>query len=145
MNRMTPIRILLVEDNPDDVEIVRRALVGSTMAHQLEVVMDGQEALDLLFETGPYAEQPAPRPDVILLDLNLPKVSGFEVLQRVRGSARFPATPVVILTSSISEDEVLKGYRLGANTYIQKRANLRRAIQVLGEYWSVFATLPAMA
>jgi two-component system response regulator len=145
MDRVSPIRILLVEDNPDDVEIVRRALTESGVVHQLRVVWDGAEALDLLFATGAYADLPEPRPDVILLDLNLPRVSGFEVLQRIRKSGRFPATPVVIMTSSVNEDDVLKGYRLGANTYIQKRANLKRAISVLGEYWSVFAKLPPVA
>jgi CheY-like chemotaxis protein len=145
MKRLTPICIFLVEDNPDDVEIVRRALSESSVAHHFHVVSDGQEALDLLFDAGDYADQPAPKPDVMLLDLNLPKVNGFEVLTEVRASTRFAAMPIVIMTSSVSEDEVLRGYQLGANTYIQKRANLRHAIEVLGEYWSTFATLPPAA
>ncbi len=145
MKRFSAMRILLVEDNPDDVEIARRALKQSEVAHELIVARDGQEAIDLLFREGEHADSTEALPGLILLDLNLPRVSGFDVLQRVRKTARFAATPVIILTTSIRDEDIAKGYRLGANTYIQKPSNLLKAIEVLGEYWGVFAMLPPAA
>jgi len=143
MTRFSPMKILLVEDSEDDVEIARRALREAGQGHDLHVVHDGEEALEFLFHEGQHAQ--APRPDLILLDLNLPRVNGFDVLKRVRASAEHASVPVIILTTSIREEDVARGYRLGANTYIQKPSNLKRAIAALGEYWGVFATLPPVA
>ena len=145
MERFTAIRVLLVEDNPADVEIAKRALSRSSLFHELHVVQDGQEALDFLFHTGEYAETLPPRPDIILLDLSLPKVYGIEVLRRVRASTRYAATPVIILTNSSRDEDINASYQLGSNTYIQKTANFVRTVEALAEYWAVFASLPPAA
>jgi two-component system response regulator len=145
MERYSPTRILLVEDRPEDIEIVRRALKEAGMQHELFVARDGFEALEFLFYKGQFERANHPRPDIILLDLNLPRVSGFDVLKVVRRSDDTAMIPVIILSSSITKEDVEEGYRLGANTYIQKEANLVRAISVLGEYWGIFARLPAVA
>jgi CheY-like chemotaxis protein len=144
-DRFTPTRLLLVEDNPDDIEILSRALAQTDLQHQLFVARDGYEALEFLFYKGTYEKASHPRPDLILLDLNLPRVSGFDVLKIVRKSVEYRAVPVIILSSSISRDDIALGYRLGANTYIQKQANLVQAMKVLGEYWGIFAKLPPVA
>jgi CheY-like chemotaxis protein len=144
-DRFTPTRLLLVEDNPDDIEILTRALAQTDLHHQLFVTRDGYEALEFLFYKGTYAKANHPRPDLILLDLNLPRVTGFDVLKIVRGSAEYRAVPVIIMSSSISREDVALGYRLGANTYIQKQANLVHAMKVLGEYWGIFAKLPPVS
>lgn len=145
MERFTPIRVLLVEDNPADVEIATRALSRSSLLHELDVVRDGQEALDYLFRSGTYAERAAPPPDIILLDLNLPKVHGIEVLRKIRSSDRYAATPVIVLTNSSRDEDINASYLLGSNTYIQKTANFIRTVEALAEYWAVFASLPRAA
>jgi two-component system response regulator len=145
VERYSPTRILLVEDSPDDVEIFSRALHQSAMQHELFVARDGYEALEFLFYKGQFERATHPRPDLILLDLNLPRVSGFDVLKVVRRSDECGTIPVIILSSSITKEDIAEGYRLGANTYIQKQANLVHAIDVLGEYWGVFAKLPRVA
>jgi CheY-like chemotaxis protein len=145
MERFTPIRVLLVEDNPADVEIATRALNKSKLLHELDVVRDGQEALDYLFHEGGHATNPPPSPDIILLDLNLPKVHGIEVLRRVREGGPHQATPVIVLTNSSLTEDINTAYRLGSNTYIQKTANFVRTVEALAEYWAVFASLPRAA
>ncbi len=145
MERFTPIRVLLVEDDPADVEIATRALRKSSLLHELDVVRDGQEALDFLFRTGAYSEATAVPPDIILLDLNLPKVHGIEVLRRIRASERYAATPVIVLTNSSRDEDINASYRLGSNTYIQKTANFIKTVEALAEYWAVFASLPRVA
>jgi two-component system response regulator len=145
---MTPssaMRILLVENNPDDVEIARHALKQSAVGHEITVARDGQEAMDFLFYEGEHAGATHAPPNLILLDFNLPRISGFEVLQRVRKAHTFATTPVIILATSIRDENIAKSYRLGANTYIQKPANLKQAIEVLGQYWGIFAMLPPAA
>src|SRR5262245_51242191 len=113
--------ILLVEDNPDDVELTRRAFLKSNIANDLVVVRDGQEAIDYLFLKGEYAgRDPDLMPSVVLLDLNLPKLSGLEVLRRVRAEERTRRLPVVVLTTSKEERDVIGSYELGANSYVRK-------------------------
>ncbi len=146
MQTFKPVQILLVEDNPDDVEITKRALARSRVANDLHVVRDGQEALDFVFQRG--ASAAAPRPDLILLDVNLPRVNGMEVLQAIRQDDRTTVIPVIMLTASDREEDVVKSYRLGSNTYIQKPVEFAKflaALDVLGQYWIVIAKLPAAA
>ena len=138
--------ILLVEDNPDDEELTRMALEQSNIANQLVVAHDGVEALDYLFGTGPHAGQPAPAlPTVVLLDLKLPRVDGLEVLQRIRKEERTRRLPVVILTSSKEEQDVLDSYGYGANSYIRKPVEFDKffeATRQLGLYWLVLNEAP---
>lgn len=145
VDRFSRTRILVVEDSPEDIEILRRALRGCGMQHELFIARDGFEALEFLFYKGQYEDAKHPRPDIILLDLNLPRVSGFDVLRVVRKSEECRTIPVIILSSSITKEDIATGYRLGANTYIQKEANLVQAMNVLGQYWGIFARLPAVA
>jgi CheY-like chemotaxis protein len=147
VDRLKPVQILLVEDNPDDVEITRRALSLGRIANDLHVTRDGQEALDFLFRQGQYGAA-TPRPDLILLDLNLPKVNGMEVLERVKSKGGLCPIPVIMLTASNRDEDVARSYNLGSNTYIQKPVEFDkffRAIEVLGEYWIIIATLPPKA
>jgi len=138
--------ILLVEDNPDDEELTRMALEQSNIANQLVVAHDGVEALDYLFGTGPFAGQAPPAlPTVVLLDLKLPRVDGLEVLQRIRREERTRRLPVVILTSSKEEQDVLDSYGYGANSYIRKPVEFDKffeATRQLGLYWLVLNEAP---
>jgi two-component system response regulator len=133
--------ILLVEDNPDDEELTRLALQESNIAHQVVVAHDGVEALDYLFATGPYADRdPRHIPALILLDLKLPKIDGLEVLRRLRADDRTKLLPIVILTSSNEERDLLAGYSLGANSYVRKAvdfAHFTDDVRQLGAYWLV--------
>jgi len=142
MNRV----ILLVEDNPDDEELTRRALVKSNVSNPLVVVRDGAEALDYLFARGAHAgRDPAEIPQVILLDLKLPKVDGLEVLRQIRADPRTKLYPVVILTSSTEDQDLLRGYGLGANSYIRKPVDFSQfveAVRQLGLYWLVLNQPP---
>jgi CheY-like chemotaxis protein len=147
MQSYKPVQILLVEDNPDDVQITRRAMTKSRVANELHVVRDGQEALDFLFRAGAYSAG-ATRPDLILLDVNLPRASGMEVLAKIRADDELTTTPVIMLTASDREEDIVKSYRLGSNTYIQKPVEFEKflhALDVLGEYWIVIAKLPRTA
>jgi two-component system response regulator len=132
-------RILLVEDNEDDVLLTLRALRENRIGNQVDVVRDGAEALDYLFGTGKDgAEDDDDLPAVVLLDLRLPKVDGMEVLRRIRGQERTKLLPVVILTSSSEEQDLVKGYELGANSYVCKPVafgNFAEAVKQLGLYW----------
>jgi two-component system, response regulator len=131
--------ILLVEDNPDDEELTLRALKKNNILNQVTIVRDGAEALDYLFCQGAYAGRDASlQPAVTLLDLKLPKVEGLEVLKRLRADERTRLLPVVILTSSREEQDLISGYRLGANSYIRKPVDFSQfmeAIRQLGLYW----------
>lgn len=133
--------ILLVEDNPDDVELTRRALDESHVANRLDVVRDGVEALEYLFAEGEYAGRDASDlPTVILLDLKLPRVDGLEVLRRIRADQRTRLTPVVVLTSSNEERDIIDSYNLGANSYVRKPVEFEQfleATRTLGLYWLV--------
>ncbi len=133
--------ILLVEDNADDEELTVRGLRRAGIANPIAVARNGAEALDWLHGTGPHAGLGAPPlPAVVLLDLRLPKVDGLEVLRRLRAEERFHALPVVILTSSREERDIVEGYRLGANSYVRKPvvfAEFADAVRQLGLYWLV--------
>ena len=133
--------ILLVEDNPDDVELTRIAFAEAGIDRQLVVVRDGAEALDYLFARGRHAgREGADLPAIVLLDLNLPKVDGREVLQAIRGDARTRALPVVVLTTSDEPFDVEATYALGVNSYIRKPVDFERfvwAVKQVGLYWLV--------
>ena len=138
--------ILLVEDDPNDIELVKRALEKNRVANGLVVVQDGEEALEYLFCQGKYAGRDDNcEPAVVLLDLKLPKVDGLEVLRRLRANERTSYYPVVILTSSREEKDLVEGYRLGANSYVQKPIDFNQfveAITNLGLYWLVLNIAP---
>ena len=138
--------ILLVEDNPDDVELTLRAFLKSNVMNEVVVVGDGAEALDYLFGTGSYAERDVnDTPSVVLLDLKLPKVSGLEVLERIRSDDRMMTMPVVVLTSSNEEEDMVKSYSLGANSYVRKPVDFTQfadAVQQLGMYWLLLNETP---
>jgi CheY-like chemotaxis protein len=138
--------ILLVEDNADDEELTLRALKKSNIMNRVVVARDGAEALDYLFVRGDHATRdPAETPQVILLDLKLPKVDGLEVLRQLRADSRTRLYPVVILTSSKEEQDILRGYDLGANSYIQKPVDFTQfveAVRQLGLYWLVLNQPP---
>ncbi len=133
--------ILLVEDNQDDEELTRMAFKECKFLNELAVTRDGQEALDYLFAAGKYSgRNVCDQPQVVLLDLKLPKVDGLEVLRRIRADERTKFLPVVILTSSMQERDMVAGYSLGANSYIQKPVDFNQfieAVHQLGLYWLV--------
>jgi len=136
------ISILLVEDNPDDIEITRRALAQGRVINELTLARDGQEALDILSA----AKNGETRyPGLILLDLNLPKVDGREVLERIKTDPKLKRIPVVVLTVSTREEDIVRSYDLGVNTFISKPVQFQEFIKVvttLKEYWLLIATLP---
>jgi len=131
--------ILLVEDNPDDVELILRSLRRSKVTNEIIALRDGEEALEWLFCEGRYADRNASlEPAVILLDVRMPKVDGLEVLERLRADERTQFYPVVILTSSREEEDLLRSYELGANSYVRKPVDFTefsQAVQQLGLYW----------
>jgi two-component system response regulator len=140
--------ILLVEDNPDDVELTLRAFRKSNIANDIIVARDGVEALDYLFSTGSHAGRPGDLPQVVLLDLKLPKVDGLQVLQRIRANPKTRLLPIVILTSSIEEQDLVSGYRLGANSYIRKPVDFQEfveAVRQLGLYWLLLNQVPPVS
>ena len=138
--------ILLVEDNPDDEALTLRALKKNNILNEVIVARDGVEALDYLFGTGKYAGRDLSNmPQVILLDLKLPKIDGMEVLRRIRADERTKLLPIVILTSSKEERDLINGYKLGANSYIRKPVDFdqfREAIKQLKLYWLVLNEPP---
>lgn len=138
--------ILLVEDNPDDELLTLRALRSGQVANDIVVTRDGAEALDFLFATGPYTERDrSSLPELILLDLKLPKLDGLEVLQRIRQDAHTHHLPVVVLTSSDEENDILESYSRGANSYIRKPvdfAQFTEAVKQLKLYWLVLNVPP---
>ena len=138
--------ILLVEDNPNDVTLTERALKKSHILNTLVVAKDGVEALDYLFGTGSFAGRDLNNmPEVVLLDIKLPKIDGLDVLRRIRADSQTKLLPVVILTSSKEEKDLIAGYSLGANSYIRKPVNFNQfvdAVRQLGLYWLVLNECP---
>ena len=140
------VEILLVEDNPTDVELTLRALKKNNLANKIHVVTDGAEALDYLFATGVYEKREIDkRPKVILLDLKLPKVDGLEVLKKIKSDERTRDIPVVVLTSSKEEKDRVESYKLRANSYILKPVDFQqfsKSVLELGLYWLLLNELP---
>jgi CheY-like chemotaxis protein len=138
--------LLLVEDNPDDVELTMIAFERSNIANEVVVARDGAEALDYLFRTGVHADRdPSMMPELVLLDLKLPKIDGLEVLRRVRAEPATRRLPVVILTSSNEERDLVAGYDLGANSFIRKPVDFNEFVEAarhLGMYWLVMNQPP---
>lgn len=139
------INILLVEDNPDDVELTLLALERNNIANPVNVVRDGQEALDFLFYRGKFENAKHLLPNLILLDLKLPKVDGIEVLQKIKADRKLKLIPVVVLTSSKMESDVLKSYDLGVNSYIRKPVDFDQfvdTVKQIGFYWMLINEHP---
>src|SRR5208283_574124 len=137
--------ILLVEDNPDDVALTLRALKKNNISNKIVVASDGVEALDYLFGTGAYAGHDIVMPQLILLDLKLPRLDGFEVLKKIRADPRTSFLSVVILTSSKEQQDIVDGYGVGANSYIRKPVDFPQfveAVRQLGMYWLVLNEKP---
>lgn len=139
MANLNEFEILLVEDNPNDVELTLRALKKHNLANRVHVVKDGAEALEYIFANGAYAHRKVEhRPKVILLDLKLPKVDGLEVLRQIKSDERTKIIPVVVLTSSKEEKNIVGSYRLGVNSYITKPVDFDKfveSVSELGLYW----------
>ncbi|MBX2988485.1 MAG: response regulator [Bdellovibrionaceae bacterium] len=138
--------ILLIEDNQDDVELTLRAFKKNAINDEVVIARDGQEAVDYLFGEGAYeGRDPSQTPRVVLLDLKIPRLSGLEVLRRVRADERTRRTPVVILTSSKEESDLVQGYDLGANSYVRKPVDFNvfvEAARSLGRYWLLLNETP---
>lgn len=143
-----PVEILLVEDNPNDVELTLHALKKHNLANRIHVVRDGAEALDFIFGSGAYAgRRLEDRPKVILLDLKLPLVDGLEVLERIKSDPRTRTIPVVVLTSSREEPDIARSYELGVNSYIVKPVDFQQfteAVRNLGLYWLLLNQPPVL-
>jgi len=139
--------ILLVEDNPDDEALTLRALRKNNISNEIVIAHDGVEALDFLFGTGPYAGRDTGiLPELVLLDLKLPKLDGFEVLKKLRADPRTALLPVVILTSSREQQDMIQGYGLGANSYVRKPVDFQQfleGVKQLGLYWLVLNERPS--
>jgi two-component system response regulator len=140
------VEILLVDDSPEDVELTIRALRRNKIANEIQVAEDGAEALDFLFCRGPHKDRSFSHPPkLVLLDLKLPKVDGLEVLQAIRADERTKAIPVVILTSSKQQKDVLRGYDLGVNAFVQKPVDFEQfgeAIRQIGMFWMLINQAP---
>ena len=136
-------KILLVEDNPGDAELAREALENSKFINELDIVEDGVQALEFLYQRGIYEK--ASRPDIVLLDLNLPKMDGRQVLARIKNDDDLKTIPVVILTSSKADEDILRSYKLHANCYITKPLDIEQFFEVvknIKEFWMSIVVLP---
>lgn len=143
--RSDPIAILMADDDLDDQMLAREALVEARLANDLYFVKDGQDLLDYLHNTGKYAEQPVPRPGLILLDLNMPKKDGRQALKEIKEDANLRRIPIVVLTTSDAEEDILRTYELGVNSYIKKPVTFEGLVEVmksLGKYWFEIVELP---
>ncbi|MBW3362569.1 response regulator [Streptomyces microflavus] len=141
-----PIEVLLVEDDPGDELMTREAFEDNKIRNTLHVVRDGQEALDFLYRRGEYAE--APRPDLVLLDLNLPKYDGRQVLEQIKSDPELALIPVVVLTTSSAEEDILRSYKLHANAYVTKPVDLDQfiaAVRQIDEFFVTVVRLPGRA
>ena len=143
METLTPLEVLLVEDDPADIELTREALADSKLMTKLHVVGDGIEAMNFLRKTGKYAD--AAKPDLILLDLNMPRKDGREVLQELNGDEELRSIPVVVLTTSGAEEDILRSYNLGANCFVTKPVGLEQFMKVvdaIDSFWFTVVKLP---
>ncbi|MFB4419933.1 response regulator [Streptomyces sp. QL37] len=141
-----PIEVLLVEDDPGDELMTREAFEDNKIRNTLHVVRDGQEALDFLYRQGEYAD--APRPDLVLLDLNLPKYDGRQVLERIKTDPELALIPVVVLTTSSAEEDILRSYKLHANAYVTKPVDLEQfigAVRQIDDFFVSVVRLPRRA
>ena len=137
-------RILIVDDSPKDVELAIAALAEKNLANEVVVAEDGEEALDYLYKRGKF-ENETGTPAVILLDIKMPKMDGIEVLRHIRSEPKFKLIPVIMVTSSREERDLVESYKLGANSYVVKPVDITQfidAIKVLGQYWAVINQLP---
>jgi two-component system response regulator len=144
---MKQIEILLVEDNPNDVEMTLRAFTRNKLGNRIEVARDGEEALNFLFPREAAKTRPDGPPKLILLDLKLPKVDGIEVLRRIKSDARTQSIPVVVLTTSREERDIVEAYKLGVNSYITKPVDFDQfleAVRQLGYYWLLLNQSPLL-
>jgi CheY-like chemotaxis protein len=142
---VNPVCILLVEDNQDDIELTQMALEPLPATH-VYIVRDGEAALDFLFRRGDFASATERRPDLVLLDLHLPKCDGIEVLQEIRANEALASMPVVMLSASGRDEDIAAAYNSGCNTYVQKPvefAEFQKALSLIRKYWGNLATLPA--
>jgi CheY-like chemotaxis protein len=138
-------RILLVEDDPRDVELTLTALEDHKLANEVTVARDGQEALDYLYRRGQFASRPNENPAVMLLDLKLPKVDGLEVLKKIKSDEHLKTIPVVVLTSSHEEQDMMRSYKLGVNAYVVKPVDFHEfigAVKELGMFWAIINQPP---
>ncbi|MGI9103506.1 MAG: response regulator [Terriglobales bacterium] len=146
MKSRSPVEILLVEDDPRDVELTQHALIKENLCNRICVVGDGEEALDFLFGRNAYRDrQSGPNPYLVLLDLKLPKVDGLEVLREMKNHPRTRTIPVVVLTSSREQKDLVDSYRLGVNSYIQKPVDFpqfQAAVKEIGMYWLLLNQAP---
>jgi len=140
-------RILIVDDSPKDVELVIAALAEKNLANEVDVAEDGEEALNYLYKRGKYGCRGNGNPAVILLDIKMPKMNGIEVLKHIRDEPKFKAVPVIMVTSSREERDLVESYKLGANSYVVKPVDIVQfidAIKVLGQYWAVINQSPPL-
>jgi len=138
-------RILIVDDSPKDVELVIAALAEKNLANEVDVAEDGEEALDYLYKRGKFIDRENSNPTVILLDIKMPKMNGIEVLKHIRSVPEFKMIPVIMVTSSHEERDLVESYKLGANSYVVKPVDIVQfidAIKTLGQYWVVINQLP---
>lgn len=145
MTEINPVRVLLVEDNPADADLAKETLEASKLMLELSVVSNGMEAIEFIRQRGAFSA--APRPDLILLDLNLPKKDGREVLADIKEDATLRRIPIVILTSSDAEKDIVQSYNLGANCYLTKPLDLaafRSVVQAVENFWFTIVRLPPM-
>ena len=146
MNDTNAVEILLVEDNPNDAELALRALKKHNLANHVAVVTDGEEALDFVFARGKYGHRKIEiGPRIILLDLKLPKVDGLEVLRAIKGDLRTKIIPIIVLTSSKEEKDIVESYKLGVNSYILKPVDFDKfvdAVKEIGYYWLLLNQSP---
>jgi CheY-like chemotaxis protein len=141
----SPVNILLVDDDEDDLFFARRALAKSDLPNNTFTVHDGIELMDYLNQTGQYTPENAPAPDLILLDLNMPKMNGTEALRAIRKQLKFAHIPIILFTTSSAEQDIKASYKLGANSYIKKPGDFNKLVEVMGAlkaYWIEHATLP---
>jgi CheY-like chemotaxis protein len=138
-------RILLVEDDPRDVELTLTALADHKLANEVTVARDGQEALDFLYRRGQFSTRPNDNPAVMLLDLKLPKIDGLEVLRQIKSDEQLKTIPVVVLTSSLEEQDMMRSYKLGVNAYVVKPVDFNEfinAVKELGMFWAIINQPP---